>query len=312
MKKKSTEKPGKTSAPTPKKKNASSSPPRERQARVRTSAAQPASSIPGLTRKTRPELIALAESMRLPVGPKDRRIDLIEKIRSASGTAIPGKRDTQSPIAPSPPLAEAVSHPVPRPEILPSPPPPLPASQARTAAGWKDFLDIPYEPVHREKGHHVTILSIAPTRIIAFFAVDRNLDRALTHRIDTSGLVLKIRDITGAVFRGDTRGTVETDHVFDIMTGMAERWYIPLWSSNRWIEAWLGYYDNGTFNVLARSKRIRTPLGGPSPRTGSLFHLKESLLPGYFPMEEHWRNMLSRSRIKLPTSHEIPSSHYKP
>ncbi len=267
----------------------------------------PSAPIPGLTKKTRPELALLAESIGLSVSLEDRRTDLIERIRAAMSHS--GKKKEEDLRArgrtvepPAPTLIETPP-PIPHEEKAPSL-----HSSVRQAGGWKDFLDIPYEPARRERGHFVTILPLSPFRIMAFFAFDRGSDTSLAGRVDSSGLVLKVRDVTGAVARNEKGAEPMADHVFDIMTGMANRWNIPLWSSHRWIEAWLGYYANGSFHTLARSKRIRTPRGGPSPRTGSLFHLKETAFAMYSPMEGHGRDTIPRYHIKLPTSHEIPSS----
>ena len=274
--------------------------------------------VPGLSKKTRPELVALALSLGLSVAPEDRRIDLIERIRSEAPGPHAGKgslKEDQKTVLPAEiPVAEPATS-LTTEESLPkgSPlPPPPPSPTTRSAAGWKDFLDIPYEPVRRERGHFVTILPISPYRIMAFFSVDRGSDLALAGRIDASGLVLKIRDVTGAVSRKEITSELPADHVFDIMAGMADRWNIPLWSAHRWMEAWLGFYDNGSFRTLARSKRIRTPRGAPSPRTGTLFHLKEAAFTSYSPTELHGREVLMRYHINLPTSTEIPASTRNP
>ncbi len=275
------------------------------------------SALPGLTRKTRPELVALAESLGLTVAPEDRRIDLIERIRAGLTHPHPGEgsekrkgeKGTTHRLVEEPPLSPIIE--VPRPESHLDTLPPL-HSSVRKAGGWKDFQDIPYEPSRRERGHYVTVLPLSPFRIMAFFGIDREIDAGLAGRIDSAGLVLKVRDVTGAVTRKEIGPDPMTDHVFDILTGRADRWNIPLWSSHRWMEAWLGFYDNGTFHVLARSKRIRTPRGGPSPRTGTLFHLKETAFTPFSPMEDHGRDSIPRYHIKLPTSNEIPASLRKP
>ncbi len=264
--------------------------------------------VPGITKKTRPELVALASSLGLPVKPLDRRIDLIERIRNlvprSQGTKSPKKAIPEASHRPEIPLAKPSTPDTIEPSRQNAPPPPL----IRSAPGWRDFIDIPYEPVRREHRHFVTILPVSPYRIIAFFGVDRGSEPGLASRIDASGLVLKIRDVTGAVSRRERKSDLPADHVFDIMAGMADRWHIPLWSAHRWMEAWLGFYDNGSFQILARSKRIRTPRGGPSPRTGSLFHLREASYMPYSPTEIHERELLMRYYIKLPTSGEVPAS----
>ena len=274
--------------------------------------------VPGLTKKTRPELVALAISLGLAVAPEDRRIDLIERIRSEAPGTHPRKGSTNgvqetdrpSEIPVAAPGTSITTEQPPQKVSPPSAPPPSPS--IRRASGWKDFLDIPYEPVRRERGHFVTILPISPYRIVAFFGADRGNDPGLAGQIDASGLVLKIRDITGAVSRKERKSDLPADHVFDIMAGMADRWSIPLWSAHRWMEAWLGFYDNGSFRILARSKRIRTPRGAPSPRTGTLFHLKEAAFTAYSPTELHGREVILRYHIKLPTSTELPASTKNP
>ena len=270
----------------------------------------PSAPIPGLGKKTRPELVELAESIGLAVSPEDRRPDLIKRIQAAMSRSGQKKGEGLH--------AQGKTVETPSPPPIETPPPishgemtPFLHSSVRQAEGWKDFLDIPYEPSRRERGHFVTILPLSPFRIMAFFAFDPGSNMSLAGRVESSGLVLKVRDVTGAVARNEKALEPMADHVFDIMTGMADRWNIPLWSSHRWMEAWLGFYDNGSFHVLARSKRIRTPRGGPSARTGSLFHLKEAAFAMYSPMEGHGRDNIPRYHIKLPTSHEIPSSQRK-
>ncbi len=276
------------------------------------------SPLAGLTKKTRPELVKLAESLGLSVSSEDRRIDLVERIRTR--TSQPPSRTASEEKKRKSGTTQGLTKEPSAPPVVRAPHTEAPAdtssflhSSGRKAEGWKDFLDISYEPSRREHGHFVTILPLSPFRIMAFFAVDRNMEAGLNSKIDSAGLILKIRDVTGAVNRKENGAEPMADHVFDIMTGLANRWNIPLWSSYRWMEAWLGFYDNGTFHLLARSKRIRTPRGGPSPRTGTLFHLKEAVLAPYSPSEIHGRDFLPRYHIKLPTSHEIPASqHNKP
>lgn len=286
--------------------------------------------LPGLSKKTRPELIAIAESLGLSTEEKDRRIDLIEKIKAhGSGStaakppkgtpkvpaATPAKSSTKAPAKRR--VAEKTTVPAP---IIEAPPTPVFASPAKAfphtvipgALGWKDFLDIPFEPFRRESGHFVTILPLSPFRIMAFFGTDPN-DPSPAFRNGHPEVVLKIRDITKAMEESprSMADDLPADYIFDVGTGMADRWRIPIWSTHRWIEAWLGYYEEGNFRILARSKKIRTPRGGPVRRWGNLFHLKEG---GYLEKDLPWlsEDAAIRRLARLPSSHERPASHTRP
>jgi hypothetical protein len=286
--------------------------------------------LPGLSKKTRPELMDLALSLGLPVEEKDRRIDLIERINAhASGATTPALKTvpaakTASP-AKTPPakriatkVKESIATKPLSPEIPPAAPPQetLEASRPKLPGvpGWKDFLDVAFEPVRRERGHYLTMLPLSPFRIMAFFATDPS-DPSPAFRHGHPNIILKVRDITDAMESG-TRPEGEdlpADHIFDISTGGADRWRIPLWASHRWIEGWLGYYEGGTFHLLARSKRIRTPRGGPANAWGHLFHLKEG---GHLELENGppWlsEDAAIRRLARLPASHERPASHTRP
>lgn len=290
-----------------------------------TRPSSPGIPLTGLTKMTREQLVERASALGLRISHGDRRADLIERIRTqASGTSasISRPKKTAVPEKGSPRSGQKKALVAPDPEekmdmILSSHPllpvPVFPdsdlSSREESAPGWKYFLDIPYEPFRRESGHDITILAVSPLKIMAFFAVDWNRDPDLSRKIREAGVVLKIRDITGAMIshRAVSREeNLPVDHVFDIMAGTADRWAIPLWSSHRYLEAWLGFYDEHRFHVLARSKRIRTPRGGPSSRLGSLFHLQEGS-PLHMPdTEASWEYSISRRWIKLPTSREFP------
>ncbi|MGC8530106.1 MAG: hypothetical protein ACP5OP_07935 [Leptospirillia bacterium] len=286
-----------------------------------------AAPLPGLSKKTRPELIALAESLGISTEEKDRRIDLIEKInahRPGSSESTPRKEAFKAPLpkssgkSPAKKRTAAKSTSASPPEDTPVPAPAtspereLPPTVIPGAPGWKDFLDIPFEPFRREKGHFVTILPLSPFRIMAFFGTDPT-DSSPAFRNGHPDIVLKIRDITKAM-EEKPRPMVDdlpADYVFDVGTGMSDRWRIPIWSTHRWIEAWLGYYEDGNFRILARSKKIRTPRGGPSRRWGNLFHLKEG---GYLEKDLPWlsEDAAIRRLARLPSSHDRPASHTRP
>lgn len=297
--------------------------------------------LPGLSKKTRPELVDLALSLGLSVQEKDRRIDLIERIKTASSAALPPEKERT-------PVAKAVSSSAKKPpakkaaskerEILASGAPSTRSSPDAAlfagaghseepkaegagrpglpnlpgAPGWKDFLDVAFEPVRRERGHFLTLLPLSPFRIMAFFATDPS-DPSPAFRHGSPEIVLKIRDITGAMESRERHegGDLPADHIFDIATGGADRWRIPLWASRRWIEGWLGYYVGGTFHILVRSKRIRTPRGGPASAWGHLFHLKEG---GHLEDGPPWlaEDAAIRRLARLPASHERPASHTRP
>jgi hypothetical protein len=277
--------------------------------------------ITGLTKLTRGELLERAAQLRLPVSPSDRKIDLIDRIRNKVSGPPPGKKPAAAASGNPIKMAKKTRTPDPVP-IPPSVPamsghPDLADQSARdeTAPGWKYFLDIPYEPFHRESGHSISILPVDPHRIMAFFAVDWTIDPDLSRIIRESGVVLKIRDITGAMNAGREtfrQGDLPADHIFDIMAGTSDRWAIPLWSAHRYIEAWLGYYEGPRFHVLARSKRIRTPRGAASRRRGTLFHQQEEPLFSTPDTEASWEYSISRRWIKLPTSREVPGRSTTP
>ena len=290
----------------------------------------PPSSLPGLSKKTRPELVALAHSLGIKTEEEDRRVDLIEKIKAHDvRTSAPTPKKVSRPATPpSGSKAEKkTTTPLKKPPTKSAAPPPLTAAAAVTApaaekaplppsrpgaVGWKDFLDIPFEPVRRETGHFVTILPLSPFRIMAFFGTDPH-DPSPAFRNGHPEIVLKVRDITRAMeekprpFADD----LPADYVFDVGTGLSDRWRIPLWSTHRWIEAWLGYYEEGSFRILARSKKIRTPRGGPAKRWGNLFHLKEG---SYLEKDLPWlaEDAALRRLARLPSSHERPSSQTRP
>lgn len=277
--------------------------------------------VAGLTKLTRGDLMERAGQLGLPVSPSDRKIDLIDRIRNRVSASPPAKKTAKA--APGKTGKLATKNRTPAPVPMPPPVPAMtghldPADQSardETAPGWKYFLDIPYEPFRRESGHFISILPVDPHRIMAFFSVDWTIDPDLSRNIRESGVVLKIRDITGSMNAGRDafgQGDLPADHIFDIMAGTSDRWAIPLWSAHRHIEAWLGYYQGSRFHVLARSKRVRTPRGAPSQRRGTLFHLKEE---PPFPMpdtEASWEYSISRRWIKLPTSREIPGRSTTP
>ena len=288
------------------------------------------SPLPGLSKKTRPELLALAHSLGIKTEEEDRRVDLIEKIKthdlrtsapapkkvSQSGTPPAGSKGEKKTTTPpkKPPAKSAVTPPLTTTTSVIAPASgkaPLPPSRPG-AAGWKDFLDIAFEPVRRETGHFVTILPLSPFRIMAFFGTDPH-DPSPAFRNGHPDIVLKVRDITRSMeetprpFADD----LPADYVFDVGTGLSDRWRIPLWSTHRWIEAWLGYYEEGTFRILARSKKIRTPRGGPAKRWGNLFHLKEG---SYLEKDLPWlaEDAALRRIARLPSSHERPPSQTRP
>jgi hypothetical protein len=288
-------------------------------------------SLSGLTKLTRADLAERAAILGLPVSAADRRIDLIERIRGSlsaretppqpksgirkvggKGNGPARKKSLQAqdaPVRSQIPVPEATAT---RTVVV------LSGDQSardEIAPGWKYFLDIPYEPVRRELGHAITILPIDPHRIIAFFSIDWMVDPDLPQKVRESGVVLKIRDITGAMQDRHTAHKMEeypADHVFDITAGTEERWSIPLWSSHRYLEAWLGYYQGQNFRILARSKRIRTPRGKPSSQRGSLFHFQEGAPLAFPTTEASWEYSISRRWIKLPTSRDFPGSHTIP
>ena len=291
----------------------------------------PSPPLPGLSKKTRPELVALAHSLGIKTKEEDRRIDLIERIKEhALRTSAPAPQKVALPKTPpagskadkkttAPRKKTPAKTAVPPPLSTPAPPVVAPtAGQAHVpparpgAAGWKDFLDIAFEPVRREKGHFVTILPLSPFRIMAFFGIAPH-DPSPAFRNGHPEIVLKVRDITKAMeekprpFADD----LPADYIFDVGTGLSDRWRIPLWSTHRWIEAWLGYYEEGTFRILARSKKIRTPRGGPARRWGNLFHLKEG---SYLEKDLPWlaEDAALRRLARLPSSHERPSSQTRP
>ena len=292
--------------------------------------AQSVATLPGLSKKTRPELVALAHSLGVATEEKDRRLDLIEKIKAhGPKTASPEPKKTaprtpSTATAPSSGKAPArrraapketpAAAPVeaPRPLSAPVPGQALPHTVRPGAPGWKDFLDIPFEPFRREPGHYVTILPLSPFRLMAFFGTDTH-DPSPAFRNGHPEIVLKIRDITKAMEEKPRplADDLPADYVFDMGTGMSDRWRIPLWSSHRWIEAWLGYYEDGTFRILSRSKKIRTPRGGPVRRWGHLFHLKEG---GHLEKDLPWlsEDASLRRLARLPSSHERPASHTRP
>ena len=289
--------------------------------------------LPGLSKKTRPELIELAHSLGIATEEKDRRLDLMEKIKAhAAGKNTPATKKNAAG-KPSPTTPKSSGKTPAKQKTAPKKPPanPLLARQTVSATssgetpgqakshtvrpgapGWKDFLDIPFEPFRRESGHFVTILPLSPFRIMAFFGTDPH-DSSPAFRNGHPEIVLKIRDITRAMEEKHhpSADDLPADYVFDVGTGVSDRWRIPLWSSHRWIEAWLGYYEGGSFRILARSKKIRTPRGGPSQRWGNLFHLKEG---GYFELDLPWlsEDASLRRLARLPSSHDRPASHTKP
>lgn len=235
--------------------------------------------VSGISKLKLKDLQVLARQLGLKVDASDRRADLISRIREP----LPATRTP-----PSVPVPVTTGDPIERP------------------SGWAAFSEIPYEPVRREHGHAITLLAVTPLRIMAFFSVDWNREPEISRRIRESGLFLKIRDVTGAVesAQGTEIDPLPADSVIDIDAGMADRWSITLPMSHRELEAWLGFYHEREFQILARSKRIRTPRGAPSPRTGTLFLFrgtsgKSGKDPGFSvsPMGGRW--------TQLPNSREF-------
>ncbi len=127
---------------------------------------------------------------------------------------------------------------------------------------WADFAHVSYEPVRIDPSHDVILMPIDPYRVWA--GIQIQYDDTRPGGIPGARItdpVLRIMDMTGAMLRGERDPESAPDYTFDIRVGNAASWYIPLWSSHRFLTARLGWFQGERFVVLARSNTIRTPSG---------------------------------------------------
>lgn len=127
---------------------------------------------------------------------------------------------------------------------------------------WADFAHVSYEPGRIDPSHDVILMPIDPYRIWAGMQI--RYDDTRPGGISGAMIadpILRVMDITGAVLRGERDPESSPDYTFDIRVGNAASWYIPLWSSHRFLTSRLGWFHGGHFVVLARSNTIRTPSG---------------------------------------------------
>lgn len=157
---------------------------------------------------------------------------------------------------------------------------------------WSDFAHVPYEPVRIDRSHDVILMPIDPYRIWAGMQIryDDTRPGGISGALITDP-VLRVLDVTHAALGGSRTPEDGPDYWFDIHFGTAPSWYIPLWSSHRYVMAQLGWFHGDRFVVLARSNMIRTPSGRARSTVGRFFrrdrsgHVSPAVPPypyGYF------------------------------
>ncbi len=164
-------------------------------------------------------------------------------------------------------------------ELLPEEPRQDPADMD---GAWKNFLHVPYEPEPIEKDPDILLLPVDPYRIWAGIRLFHPAHDRAGHPVHQP--VLKIYDITTSRQNGDRSPEPRADYSFELDPGQTVSWYIPLWSSGRFLYARLGHILNGRFEELAKSNEIRTPTGKVRGTAGRFRHFFSDNHPDQDPV----------------------------